>query len=414
MALVATTVALNGMMTNTGRAAPPPASVEPIAVGPKHIAPALEIVHRFFGTMPVGVAVTSDNRIFISYPRWTDKGPVTLAELKNGVEVPYPAGGAFQLGNKKDPAHNLVSLQGLIVDSKDRLWVLDTGTVDMKPVDPFSPKLVCINTKTNKIVKIIAFPLAVAPRSTYLNDLRIDLRRGEGEGIAYITDSGERSTNGLICVDLKTGKAWRRLAGQPSVQASGDVVGMPEGEPLLKRPKPGVTQKLRMGVDGVAISPNGDYLYYTPLLSRHLYRIKTDALVDEGVSDEAVNKQVEDLGEKGVADGLGEDTLGRIYITDWEKRAITRRTPDGKMETVVQDDRLLWPDTLALARDGYLYLLSDQLHRQPTYHYGKDLRKPPYLLVRIKLPDAKPVELDGSAQPGIAPATDAPQPAGNP
>jgi sugar lactone lactonase YvrE len=52
---------------------------------------------------------------------------------------------------------------------------------------------------------------------------------------------------------------------------------------------------------------------------------------------------VEDLGEKGVADGLEEDTDGRIYITDWEKQAITRRGTDGTIETFVKDDRLLWP-----------------------------------------------------------------------
>jgi len=370
-----------------------PAPQEPLAAGDKR-SDALEIVYRFTGPMPVGVAVNSTGRIFVSYPRWTDKGKWTLAEIKDGQEIPYPRGGVYQEGNQHDPVHNLVSLQGLVVDAKDRLWILDTGTVEMKPVQPFSPKLIAIDTRTDRVVKTILLPKPVAPESTYLNDLRIDLRRGDGEGIAFITDSGATSPDGIICVDLKSGRAWRRLAGQPSVQAAAGFIGKAEGQPLYLRPKPGVKKEWRVGIDGIALSPDGKYLYYTPTSSRELYRIKVDPLIDEGVSDHAVDKQVEDLGEKGTSDGLLEDTAGRIYITDWEKRAITRRNTEGKIETLVQDDRLLWPDTMALSRDGYLYLITNQLYRQPNYNEGVDKRQPPYLLVRIKTEDAKPVLLD--------------------
>ncbi len=386
----------------TGKAASnvKPILAEPLAAG-KVRAPNLEIIHRFEMIMPVGVAVTSGGRKFVSYPRWTDKGEWTLAEINDGKEVPYPDGGEFQRGHKTDPRNNLVSLQGLVTDAKDRLWILDTGTVEMKPVQPFTPKLVCIDTKTNAVTKTILFPESVAPEGTYLNDLRIDGRRGEGEGIAYITDSGTTSPNGIICVDLKSGKSWRRLAGHPSTQPDPQFVGKPETGPLYLRPKPGEKSSVRIGSDGISISPDGEFVYYTPLSSRKLYRVKAAALADIGVSDESVNRMVEDLGEKGVADGLEEDTEGRIYITDWEKRAITRRGTDGILETLVQDDRLLWPDTLDLGRDGYLYVLTNQLHRQPNYHAGKELRKPPYLLMRIKLEDASPVVLDGNNIPGL-------------
>lgn len=386
----------------TAKASPnvKPVLEEPLAAG-KVRAPKMEIVHRFETIMPVGVAVTSGGRKFVSYPRWTDKGTWTLAEIKGEKEIPYPTASAFQQGHKTDPRKNLVSLQGLITDAQDRLWLLDTGTVEMKPVQPFSPKLVCVDTRTNTVTKTILLPESVAPEGTYLNDLRIDGRRGEGDGIAYITDSGATSPNGIICVDLKSGKSWRRLGGHPSTQPDPQFVGKPETGPLYLRPKPGVKSPARIGSDGIAISPDGEFLYYTPLSSRRLYRVKAAALADTGVSDDSVNRMVEDLGEKGVADGLEEDSDGRIYITDWEKRAITRRGTDGVITTLVQDDRLLWPDTLDFGRDGYLYVLTNQLHRQPNYHEGKELRKPPYLLMRIKIDDAKPVVLDGNKLPGV-------------
>jgi hypothetical protein len=48
----------------------------------------------------------------------------------------------------------------------------------------------------------------------------------------------------------------------------------------------------------------------------------------------------------------------------------------------VRDPRVLWPDTLAVANDGYLYVIANQLHRQADYHEGKDLREEPYNLFR--------------------------------
>ena len=139
--------------------------------------------------------------------------------------------------------------------------MLDTGTVEMKPVAPFSPKLVCIDTKTNAVTKTILLPRSVAPEGTYINDLRIDGRRGEGEGIAYIADSGVTLPNGIICVDLKSGKSLRRLAGHPSTQADPQFVGKPETGPLYLRPKPGEKSPVRLGSDGIAISPDSEFLY---------------------------------------------------------------------------------------------------------------------------------------------------------
>jgi hypothetical protein len=43
-------------------------------------------------------------------------------------------------------------------------------------------------------------------------------------------------------------------------------------------------------------------------------------------------------------------------------------------------------------RDGYLYFTANQLHRQPDYHDGKDLRVKPYSLFRVKI-EGSPVRL---------------------
>ena len=131
------------------------------------------------------------------------------------------------------------------------------------------------------------------------------------------------------------------------------------------------------------------------LSGRELYSVSLDALADENMTETEVAATVKDLGEKGASDGLESDSQGRIYITDYEHNAIRRRLPDamaGSEETLVSDPRLLWPDTLSLANDGYLYVTANQLHRQPSFHNGKDLREKPYALFRVAV-EAQPVLL---------------------
>ena len=88
------------------------------------------------------------------------------------------------------------------------------------------------------------------------------------------------------------------------------------------------------------------------------------------------------------------DATGNIYLTNYEHNAILRYRPDDRREweTIVHDPRLLWPDTLSVAKDGYLYVTANQLHRQARYQKGQDLRRKPYTLFRIRI-DASPVLL---------------------
>jgi sugar lactone lactonase YvrE len=117
-----------------------------------------------------------------------------------------------------------------------------------------------------------------------------------------------------------------------------------------------------------------------------LYSVSVDALVDRGKSDAEVAATVKDLGEKGGAsDGLESDEEGRVYLSDIEHDAIHRLDAAGEIETIVHDPRVLWPDTLSLAADGYLYFTANQIERGPIHHAGQDLRQKPYVLFRVKV-----------------------------
>jgi sugar lactone lactonase YvrE len=279
-----------------------------------------------------------------------------------------------------------------VVDPRDRLWILDTGSPNFSPVQPGGAKLIGVDLKQNQIVKTIVFPPDVALPTTYLNDVRFDLRRGKA-GMAFITDSSDKGPNGIIVVDLDSGKSWRRLNAHPSTKAVPNFLPSVEGMPIANWEPGKAPQPLKLGADGIAISADGERLFYCPLASRRLYSVSVDVLANPQLSEQQVAATVVDHGEKGGgSDGLESDAQNRIYLTNYEQNAIQRRLPDGTIERLVNDPRMLWPDTLSVASDGYLYFTANQLHRQARYHNGKDLRQKPYSLFRVRIA-AQPVVL---------------------
>jgi sugar lactone lactonase YvrE len=356
---------------------------------------ALEPVISFNGAMPTGVTVSQQGRIFVNFPKWGDNVQFTVAEIKNGKTVAYPD----EVFNKTDPNDHgkaLVSVQSVVVDPMDRLWILDTGSPLFEPTRYGGPKMVCVNLAKDQVVTKIILPQDVAFPTTYLNDVRFDLRGGS-EGVAFITDSSQKGPNGIIVVDLASGVSWRRLHDHPSTKAEDlqNFLPIVEGRPFLEHlPDGSIKQGASLGADGIAISSDGSRLYYCPLGSRKLYSVDTDSLVDRSLDERKVADTVVDEGDRGGAsDGLESDATGYIYSTNYEHNSFLRRHPNKReWETVVHDPRLLWPDTLSVAADGYLYVTANQLHRQARYQKGQDLRRKPYTSFRIHI-DTTPVLL---------------------
>lgn len=352
-------------------------------------APALETVADFRGPMPTGVSVAGNGRIFVNFPRWGDDVPFTVGELRNGVVTAYPDA-AINRPDPSRPTETLLSVQSVVADARNRLWILDTGAPEFQTRVVGGAKLVAVDLATNKVVRTIVIPADVALPTTYLNDVRFDLRQGR-EGVAYITDSSVKGPGGIIVVDLGTGASFRRLSGAASTSPDPSFTPVIGGQPLMNRPAGGPPTRWHVASDGVALSADGRTLFFCPLTSRHLYSVPTAALRDRSVSDAALAGKVADLGLKGASDGLEADDRGRVYGGDYEHDSIVR-LENGRWSTLVRDPAILWPDTLSIGPDGYLYFTANQLYRQANFHGGTDLRRQPYKLFRVKI-DAGPVEL---------------------
>ncbi|MDB5075443.1 MAG: major royal jelly protein [Chloroflexi bacterium] len=358
----------------------------------------LEDVAHFYGPMVTGVTVSQQGRVFVSFPsrsfvefpKAVDEVHYTVAELRDGYEVPYPNLDINQAKNDHDP-EAMISVQSVVVDAQDRLWALDTGRPDFQPPSYGGPKLMGFDLGQNRAFQTILFPRNVALPTSYLNDMRFDLRRG-GAGVAFITDSSDNGPNAIIVVDLATGVSWRRLHDHPSTKAEPDFTPVIDGERLMVRPAGGPPSPLAMGADGIAFNADGSRLYYSPLAGWRLFSVDIDALVNRDIPEEQVEATVVAEGSKPASDGLESDSQDRLYLADYEDHAVVRRTYDGQFQTVAQDPRLAWPNSLAVANDGYLYITANQYHQHARFHGGLDLRQPPYYLFRVRI-DAQPVLL---------------------
>lgn len=308
-----------------------------------------------------GVTVSRDNRIFVNFPRWTEDSPVSVAEvMKDGSTKPFPNGewNAWRNARKDvmSPRDHWICVQSVVADDRGNLWVLDPAAPAQGTIVPGGPKLVRIDLVGNTVAQTISFDETVAPQGSYLNDVRFS---PDGRH-AFITDSGAKGA--LVVVNLKTGAARRVLDGHPSTQPEKGLVVKADGKELRRPDGRGV----EFAADGIALSPDGRYLYWQAIKGKTLYRIPTEALVSKGLEGRDVASDVEAFGSNGVADGLmiGRKT-GLMYVSSPEENAIkTRDLGAGKRGVptmLVKDDRLRWPDTFGEGPNGAIYVTTSRI-----------------------------------------------------
>ena len=302
-----------------------------------------------------GVAVSKKGRIFVNFPRWSDSVTLSVAEVTAaGKILPFPDEQWNTWSISSPPQDHFVCVQSVYIDSDNFLWILDPANPKFGGVVKGGPKLLKVDLETNAVVQTISFGEAVAPRASYLNDVRVDTRRG----YAYITDSG---TGALLVVNLRTGKSRRLLAGHPSTKS--EIITIVIDGKEWRRPDGSIPQ---VHVDGIAIDPDGEFLYYHALSGRILYRIGTRWLRDEALSEKEVEEKVEFLARTVVSDGMIFGPGGTLYLSALEEHAIKLFTPDRAVKTIIQDKRLAWPDSFAAGPDGFLYVTTSQIHLGPN------------------------------------------------
>jgi sugar lactone lactonase YvrE len=282
--------------------------------------------------MPLGnPAVSADGRIFFNLHPLAEPEGATVFEWIDGQAIPYPDA-EFQTDFR--------SVLGMFIDSQNRLWTLDNSSLNQG-----NTRLLAFDLENNAVVHDHTF----GDDFDFLNDLQVS---PDGQTI-YFSDPGLffLSPPAIVIYDIETGETRRLLEGHDSVTAQKWNV-QADGEPLWLVPW---LLPFRLGIDGIALSKDGQWLYYGGITHDTLFRVRTSDLMDQSLTDEALAGRIESAGRKPLSDGFSADVENNIYITDVEHQGIARMAPDGQLQTLIRDERVRWADGISFGPDGLVY-----------------------------------------------------------
>jgi len=346
--------------------------------------PSLERIHAY-QEWPTGIAVSSSKKVFTCFPRQRDDQPYTVTEVVRGRDKPFPDQ-TYQKGSFEDPSSWFIDAQSVTIDSSDRLWVLDTGvpfrngTKEKKPLVG-GPKIMSFNVTSGKLLRSYVMPQSALVEKSSINDVRFNLTLGKA-GTAFISDTADEGA--IIVVDLDSGKTIRRLSNSSSTCADSHFVGSYQNKPFYVREKGKDFKSISNGANAIALY-NGK-VYFSPQASNRFHSVPQELLADPNVSEQKLQESVTLVTRSpSYSTGAESDNLGRIFYGAPEQNSINYiDSHTGEVAVLISSPLLKWPDSFSQTNDGYLYVTTNDLPKWPKFNNGKDFRKPPYYLYRVK------------------------------
>ena len=328
---------------------------------PELPASALEVVADL-DWPPGNIAVSEEGRVFFSFH--PEAGPpVQVAELVDGEPVPYPPQLPEELAYQ--------SVLSLRIDRQGRLWVLDnanhgTGT----------PRLLAFDLATGEVAYRFDFPPEIAGPGSHLNDFQVS---PDGRRIYIAEASIFGKTPALVVHDVEARESRRLLEGHESVTPE-HYVPVVQGREMIVF---GIFA-IRPGVDSIALDRRGEWLYFAPVTSNHMYRVRRADLDDPSLSPDQLAARVERFALKTMSDGITTDLDDNIYLSDPDESAIVLLQPDGSLRTLLKDPLLRWPDGFSFGPDGWLYVTCSALHHVIMRSASHIRSQAPYQIFRFR------------------------------
>ncbi|XP_052227701.1 protein yellow-like [Dreissena polymorpha] len=327
---------------------------------------------------------------------YKDKVFVTVPRLRTGVPSmtlsnvtllrPYPNWEMQMLWN----CDALQRVQSMEVDPHaGQMWIVDTGyresmsNVTTVPKDACPPKIIIFDINSHSIVHKYTFPLDVTGVGRfYLNDIVLGFENGAAR-YAYISDTLAYK---LVVYDYKTDLSWAYT--HPNMVADAAYKNLTIGNE---------TTTIITGINGIALSPDYQYLYYSSVAGVGLHQIKTSVLISARGDTDKFAAAVRTIGTKvspgdGMAYGSNHNlyysALGENGIYKWDVRKDLGSAAGSfysvEMKThaeFVSDARMQWVDTLAIDGAGFLWFTTSRLnklfseggvqHHEPNFYIWK-------------------------------------------
>ncbi|XP_014212245.1 protein yellow-like [Copidosoma floridanum] len=320
--------------------------------------------------LPLGLEAAGD-RLFITVPRWRRGIVASLNYIKINDSrtspplTPFPSWEAHQYSQGVHP--EIVSSFRVRADRCNRLWVLDTGLVDIlgNPEQQSPPALLAYDLTNDQLLRKHIVPEEQrTPDSLFANIAVEDYDCDDS--YAYLADLGGP---GLVVYSWKLRKSWLvkhhyfhpdPLAGEFNVA--------------------GVVFHWSDGIFGLALAPTNDgysTLYFHPLTSTMEFSVGTRILRDpDRLATSEAFHQFQVLGSRGTngqssASFLDPETGILIYaltnlnaIACW--RTGTNYTLQQQGRVYMDNVTMIFPNDVKIDRSGRIWVLSDRL---PTFMY---------------------------------------------
>lgn len=318
--------------------------------------------------LPLGLEVWN-GRTFVTLPKWKPGVPATLAVIPKNSEKspllqPYPNWNWHNEGN----CNGLTSVFRLSVDPCGRLWVLDSGVIDvLNTTTKLCPsQIVVFDLRTDKLIWRYRIPKEQIQESSLFTNIITDVRNGKcDEAFAYITDVFRYA---IVVYNWKEDRSWR---------VSHNFF---YPDPIAcKYSLDDITFRWTDGVFGLALSPvdgqTGDRnLYFHPMSSFREFTVPASILRNDTADDHPEEFKV--LGEsRGIenrhSSASGMDRKGILFynlvtqdaVGCWNSNKPYKRIYQG---TIPQNKETLnFPNDLKidLEKRQSVWVLSNRLHK---------------------------------------------------
>jgi len=315
---------------------------------------------------PGNVAITPDGRAIVSQHALFRPEMRVVEILPDGSVRPFPN---KQWASERDEEGvGLDDVLGIQSGQDGIVWMLDNGRR--------GSRLVAWDTNKDRLHRIIELGPPARARGSFFNDIALDPVHNS----IFISDASAKNA-AIVVVDMQTSVSRRVLERHASVMA--EPIAMVIGGKSYSVDKDG-RPVARVGVDGITIDPQSEWVYYGASQSTDLWRIRASDLVDATLTNSELAARIERYGSRPVCDGITIDSAGNVYITDLTNFAVGVVNASGEYRILHQDERLLsWPDGMSFGPDGYIYVVANQLHLSAPFNRGQDLSKPPFYLLRF-------------------------------
>jgi len=252
------------------------------------------------------------------------------------------------------------------------MYIIDSGRTNFFEEDTSlhtaecPPKLVIYNVDNDTEVMRHVFPQDVVSQTeSFLNDLAPDPQNK----FVYISNTEGAVSPGIVVFNMDTDTSHQVTdkSMQPGNETTITINGM--DYPFV------------VGVNGIALSPDREHLFYSPLGGLNLYTVPTADIQQPDSDDDPQFRQVGT--KESQADGIlmghkrlyyGALSLNAFYAWEYAED-MTDQSADldtvtlaTETEIAQDNDTLIWVNSMAIDSDGWAYIA---VIKFPLFHAGQ-------------------------------------------